>query len=282
MIRISVVSCLFVVLAGTALAVEQFDQNVTPDVIFGTGNVNGSYTTDRVGGLEIGLRGKLRYNASCLPENTFNSNGDGTYSFIAGVAPDGPGGAANCAGTATPVWSFEWAVNVDYLGALGGSIDDLVYEIGLDIDPSTGTSYCTWDPLSDPGAPAFWDHSFGNNSTANGAGVEATDNASYVALTQNNNVAQQSWRYDFFDDGSLFDPCDYIFDPNVDATYTIYLSATDPGNGIEIARSTIDIIVGNGGPPPVPATGTTGLAVLFVGLTLALVGGVALRRYRSA
>jgi hypothetical protein len=273
---------LLVVLPGAALAVEQFDQNVTPDVIFGSGNANGSYTTDRVDSLEIGLRGKLRFNASCMAENTFNSNGDGTYSFIAGVAPDGPGGAADCAGTATPVWSYEWSVNVDYDDGSGASIDDYVYELGLDTNPSTGTTFCTWDPLSDPGAPFFWDHSFGDNTTANGAGVEAGDNATYVAHTQNFNVAQQSWRYDFHDDGSPFDPCDYIFDPNADATYTIYLSATDPGDGIEIARSTIDIIVGAGGPPPVPATGPLGLVALFCGLTAALVGGVALRRHRSA
>ncbi|MFT5450479.1 MAG: hypothetical protein ACI9DC_005687, partial [Gammaproteobacteria bacterium] len=40
--------------------------------------------TDRVNGVELGLRGKLRHNATGAPENTFNSNADGTFSFAAG------------------------------------------------------------------------------------------------------------------------------------------------------------------------------------------------------
>ena len=62
-------------LAGAAFADIEFDQDVTPDVIFGTGNDNGAFTTDRRNGVEIGLRGKLRFNGVGQPENTFNSNG---------------------------------------------------------------------------------------------------------------------------------------------------------------------------------------------------------------
>lgn len=70
-----------------AAAALLYDQNVTPTVIFGSGNLNGSFTRDRRNGVELGLRAKLRHNAAGRPENTFNSNGDGTYSFAAGVAP---------------------------------------------------------------------------------------------------------------------------------------------------------------------------------------------------
>jgi hypothetical protein len=35
--------------------------NVTPNVIFGTGNVNGSFTGATAGNVELALRAKLRY-----------------------------------------------------------------------------------------------------------------------------------------------------------------------------------------------------------------------------
>ncbi|MEQ8837455.1 MAG: hypothetical protein RID07_11680, partial [Lacipirellulaceae bacterium] len=76
-----------VALGGSASAVTSFDQNVTPDVIFGSGNANGGFTVDTDNGVELGLRAKLRHNAVGAPENTFNSNGDGTYTFKSGVAP---------------------------------------------------------------------------------------------------------------------------------------------------------------------------------------------------
>jgi len=66
---------------SAAGAATLFDQNVTPDVIFGSGNANGAFTVDRAEGVELGMRGKLRYNLGGVPENTFNSNGDGSYSF---------------------------------------------------------------------------------------------------------------------------------------------------------------------------------------------------------
>ncbi len=86
----------------SASAVIMYDENATPDVIFGSGNANGSFTVDRANGAELGLRGKLRHNGSGLAENTFKSNGDGTYSFAAGVAPT--------QSSPTAVWSFEWTI----------------------------------------------------------------------------------------------------------------------------------------------------------------------------
>jgi PEP-CTERM motif len=88
--------------------VTQFDQNVTPGVIFGGGNNNGSFTTDRANGVELALRGKLRHNAGGAPENTFNSNYDGS----------------------------------------GVNLDALTYEMGIDSDPGAGTSFSTFDPIN--------------------------------------------------------------------------------------------------------------------------------------
>lgn len=169
-----------------ASAAILYDQNVTPDVLFGSGNLNGSFTVDQSNGVELGLRGKLRHNASGLPENTFNSNGDGTYSFAAGVAPT--------QSYPTAVWSFEWSINTDFDGSTGFKLDDLTYALGLDNDPSQATSFAVFDLINAP----FFDHSIGDNTTANGAGTEATDTATYANLIAGNNVAQNSWKPSWF------------------------------------------------------------------------------------
>ena len=230
------------VLVGTAgeASALLFDQNVTPDVIFGTGNANGSFTVDRSGGVELGLRGKLRHNALGDPENTFNSNGDGTYSFASGVAPTQP--------FPTAVWSFEWTINSNFDGSSGWDLDDLSYALSYDSDPTIGTSFTTFDHINDvnPAAGAvFWDHAIGDNTTGNGGGVTATDAANYAALIGANNVAQQSWKAHWFLSG---------FDPTVDATYDFTLSAYDAA-GKKVAGTAMQIIVGKGADPiPEPST----------------------------
>ncbi len=225
--------------AGMAAAAPQFDQNVTPDVIFGSGNTNGSFTVDRNNGVELGLRGKLRHNASGAPENTFNSNGDGTYSFNPGVAPT--------QSAPTAEWSFEWSVNSDWDGSTGWNLNDLVYELGLDSDPSQATSFMTFDPIN----ILLQDHAIGDNTTGNGAGM--VNQLFYPLLIANNNVAQNSWK-----------PHWYItpFDPTVDGTYDFYLSASNETG--ELARTEMQIIVGQGGAAAVSAPGT--LAMLGAGL----------------
>jgi hypothetical protein len=84
------------------------DSDITPGVIFGSGNANGGWTIfqDSRNGLELGLRAKLRHDENGDPQNQFNSNGDGTYTFDAVSAPT----QSNYVG----VWSFEWAVNTNY------------------------------------------------------------------------------------------------------------------------------------------------------------------------
>jgi len=216
--------------ATTLPAAVEFDQNITPEVIFGSGNLNGAFTTDRRNDVELGLRAKLRFNASGQPENTFNSNGDGSYSFSPGLIPGGSALRAE--------WGFEWSVNSNYQSGAGPNLDVYTYEIGLDADPSLGTDFLLFDPITPGVAAPFFDHAIGDNGTANGAGVEATDAASYEALLANNNVAQQSWRYEFFPSA----PIDG-FDPTVDGNYRIYLAAFD-SNGVEVARTDIEVLVG--------------------------------------
>lgn len=258
-----------VALSTPAYAVIEFDQNVTPEYFNGSGVTNGSFTTDRQNNVEIGLRGKLRHDASGQAQNIFNSNGDGTYSFPAGVAPT--------QGFPTAVWSFEWSVNVDLSGSGGRTLSGLSYEFGLDVDPSAGQSFNTFDPILgvEPIANAVcWDHAMGDNSTGtddetfvaaaacrSGDIPTATQAASdYADNIDTFSVAQNSWKAHWF-----FSP----FDPNVDGIYTIYLAAFD--GSTEVARSTINILVGD-----VPEPATIGLfGVALAGL------GVARRRRRG-
>jgi hypothetical protein len=239
-------------LVGSMLSVSAsadliFDQDVTNDVIFGSGNANGSFTIDQANGIELGLRGKLRHDAGGAPQNIFNSNGDGTYSFDAGVAPT--------QAAPTAVWSFEWSINSNF-DDNGGHLDDYVYILGLDTDPTAAVSMFEFDPIN----VAYADHSIGDNSTGNGAGTEAADATEYAALISTNNLAQNSWKPHWFIPG---------FDPTVDGTYDFSLSAYNVNGGLA-ASTTIQIIVGAGATDvPEPET----MALLLTGLL-----GLAARR----
>ncbi len=223
----------------SANATVLFDQNVIPEVIFGSGNINGSFTVDQANGVELGLRGKLRHNGSGSPENTFNSNGDGTYSFAAGVAPT--------QSSPTAVWSFEWSINSDYDGT-GGALDSFTYVLGIDSDPTLGTDYSSFDPINgaNPGESntVFWDHALGTNATGNGGGASAADVGVYGTEIATKNVAQNSWKPHWFIS---------TFDPTVDGQYDFYLAAYD-GNSQLAAQTNMSIIVGQGAPVPEPGT----------------------------
>lgn len=223
--------------AAPASAVIMYDQNVTNNAIFGSGNTNGSYTTDRADGVELGLRGKLRFNAANAPENTFNSGGDGTYSFDSGLPPSGFGFAPGS--TSTAVWNFEWSINTDYDGTSGLALDELVYTLEIDFDPGLGVNFQSFDPINVP----FADHSIGDNTTAQGGGAEAADAATYSALLAGNNLAQNSWNMEFFDNAM------YPFDGRVNGIYDIRLSAGYAG-AAPLASTSIQILVG------VPEPGT--------------------------
>ena len=233
-----------------------FDQNVTPDVIFGSGNANGGFTVDTNGGLELGLRAKLRFDAANQPQNVFNSNGDGTYSFDATLPPTGFGFAPGSASTA--IWNFEWAINTDTNDATNITLGDLVYEIQIDFDAGVGTSFLSFDPINQ----TYADHAIGNNATLNGAGATAADAAAYAGLIASENVAQNSWNMEFFDDAGAGFP----FAGDANGQYEIILSAKDSGGNL-LASTQISVIAGTGA-APVPEPN----AALLFGVGLFAVG----------
>ena len=254
-------------ITSPAFAVISFDQDVTNNAIFGSGNSNGGWTVDRASGVEIGLRAKVRYPA---PANVFNSNGDGTYTHLSGAPLSNPDRAN---------WNFEWSVNSNYDGSSSYSnIDSLAYLLQIDFDPGAGaTDFLEFNPINPneviPGTFAA-DHSFGDNSTAQGAGAEATGVASYNALLTGSNLVQNSWNHAFFD--APFDPSTFdadaaagskLFNPNTNGEYTIRLTAFD---GATVVASSSIVVAAI----PEPTS------FLFGSMIAGGVGFVAMRRPR--
>ena len=306
-----------------------FDQNVTNNVIMGTGITNGGFTVDRVAtgnpvdgqSIEIGLRARERHDlVTNLPSNVTGSQGNGKYNQNADEPPGFVGAGQNRAR-----WNFDWSINTRASGALGAwaaernllrraassptlhrlfvayhpvgasnpatnwalappgsrrfllpptllaggaKVDDYTYRLGMDFDAGFGTNYQTFDLINLPCA----DHSFGDFSTAQSAGVEVpgnpgapiggskcgaansvADSAAYALLIANNELAQNSWNFDFFDTA-------FAFDPTANGQYSIFLEAIG-ATGAVLARSSIDVIVGTGAVPEPASLALAGLAL---------------------
>jgi len=226
--------------------------NVNPDVIFGSGNANGSFTIATGSNIEIGLRGKLRYNSLGQPENTFNQVGSSnTYRFDKGAPVSNPNRG---------LWNFEWSINTDVSGSgsTGSQLNDFYYSLQmfkLDADGTNPADAVSFDLINLP----YADHSIGDNSTGNGAGVEAASGniPQYQGLISNFNVAQNSWNYDFFDaSGNALED----WNPNAAGTYLIRLTVFENNGGAignELLSNSINIQV-----VPLPPAAFAGLGLL--------------------
>lgn len=96
-------------------------------VVFGSGNANGSFSGINQNGIELGLRGKLRYDLAGNPQNIFNYDGDRSYFFD----PADSNAPAN-----RSIWNFEFSIDV--INTMNGTLADSGYTflLGVDNDPS--------------------------------------------------------------------------------------------------------------------------------------------------
>lgn len=188
-----------------------YDQDLANGVHFGDGNDNGFFTVSSYEGIELGLRAKLRFDDNNQPQNTFNSNGDGTYSFDNTAPPLGFGW--NEGASTSAIWNFEWSIDLTDSSS-NFEFDDLSFMLSIDFDSGAGTNFLSFDPTAQPNDNALRDLSM-----------------------------QNSWNMEFFKD---FGPLPYN---NTDiGIYTFELSAY---NGQELLASTnIDVLQGVTVPEP--------------------------------
>ena len=244
--------CAGMATVGASAAPVNSTGDVTNNVIFGSGNGNGQFTGSTQNNVEVALRGKIR------GQGVYNYDGDHTYIFDPLSYP----------GTTTrSAYNFEWSINTNADGSGGNTIGSFDYRLQIDTDPSVLTSFISGDPYAVPD-PFYPDHSFGDNSTAGSAGLEASSASEYADFLATYNLSQQSWNMGF---GDLNGFIPYLANPQLEGLYTIALSVLEKGTTNVIASTSIDIQYGATAPVPLPA----GLPLL-----LSAFGGLALMRFR--
>jgi hypothetical protein len=212
--------------------------NVTPDIIFGSGNANGSFTGETRNNIEVGLRAKQRYPAA----NIFNYDGVDTYTFDPNVLTTNPANRS--------IFNFEWSINIDQSDTDTLQLSDFSYLFSFDTDASAAVSYSTFDPFNTVG---FFDHALGDNSTPNGGGTVSTSNSDLLTNMNSFSIAQQSANLGF----------GYSADPDLPGAYDFKMEVFQAGSQILLSSAEISVLVT---PLAVPSTTTFPLMLGGIGL----------------
>jgi len=190
---------------------------LTSNVIYGSGNANGSFTGVTVGNLELALRAHLRYDLGGHPQNVFNYDGNDTYAFDP---------ALSLAPSNRSIFNFDFSINSDVADTTNSpspTLSAYTYLINL---AGPGLSLTSYDPFFTGN-----DNQLGYNSTASGSGL-------FNASTGTYNVAQNSGNLGF----------GFSSHPQMGGRYTISLSAFDQTNQ-QVASTSIHVQV-----VPLPAS----------------------------
>jgi hypothetical protein len=238
MMNFRMLAPIFVTLLAPVSATLEFSQNVTNDIIYGSGNSNGFFTTNRQNGVEIGIRAKKAYVAVTGQYEI----GNGTYgNFSTGGDMSSPSRVNRT------TWNFDWSVNSDYTCASGTgchNIDTFTYHFSVDTDPTLGTNFTVYNPVNDPvfiGTTCPFgfvpDNEFGNNLSTDDDGVSTSNCTAYNNLLATKNLMQNSVNYKFLE--SILPP---TFSKDHKGIYDISIAAKDM-TGI-VAKSEIRVLVG--------------------------------------
>lgn len=223
---------------AAAMALATMSAHAAPatiTAIFGSGVGDNGWTAETGSGITLALRARERFPT---PTNNVPTDNAGTYTFSDTTAYS-LYGFNNLAS-----WNFDFSIN-----AGTARVSSYTYLLGIDTNAGLGVSYLEMDPLA-----VFDDNSFGNAGTAQGDGTDATA-ATKAGLAAANAIAQNSQNFGWLN---------AAFNPTVDGTYSIFLAAF--GNGQEVARTNITVVVGDGGTVPEPASlALVGVAALGMG-----------------
>ena len=206
---------------------------VTNNVIFGAGNANGAFSGGRWGSLELGLRAKLRYDASSAcaggfgcPQNVFNYTLGDSYTFSS---------AQSNAPANRSIFNFEWSINSSADG-LGLALSQYTYQIDVDTDPTANVGgFVSYDPLSVLSTGYY----LGTNaSPAGGAPFRPGGTGNLSAY----NLAQNSVNLGFLPGTNLGH-----------GQFSIFLSAFSVATGQLAGSAAIRVNVDSPAPVPLPA-----------------------------
>lgn len=229
---VAVIVILVTAIAGMVVALtihtsctRLFDLNVAPTFFVTSDIFNGNFTVCQTDKMQLALRARIRFDENNNPTNIFPSNGNGTYSVMAG-APLGFPSTPNAMTTAR--WNFEWSINV-----FNGSIDDYDFKIGIDPSPALTPAYFFYDPVS-TAQPTVW---FGNATTGNTEGIQAGSLSEFTEIRAASSVAQQTANYQFYAPFSAFD-----FDANSPGYYFVSLDAFLKNTTTVVASTEITVL----------------------------------------